>query len=48
LSENAITTAEEFTGHKNIKIFNLEKNQLTSCLGLHNMLALTELYLAEN
>ena len=48
LSENEISTCENFTGHDNLELLELRKNKLRNLTGLGNMSKLKELYLAEN
>jgi len=48
LNENLIATANNFSGHPNLRILELKKNKLTDCGGICNMENLEELYLSEN
>jgi internalin A len=41
-------TANNFSGHPNLRILELKKNKLTDCGGICNMENLEELYLSEN
>jgi Leucine-rich repeat (LRR) protein len=48
LSENEITTCEEFGGHSTLEFLDLGKNKLKDLKGVENMPKLKELILSEN
>ena len=48
LNNNAITTLEDFDGHKKLEVLELRGNKISTLKGLTRLESLRELYIAEN
>lgn len=48
LSENEITTCEEFNGHRNLEFLDISKNKIKNLKGIRNLPKMKELICSEN